>query len=82
MNELVKKAVELQKRIDQEIATNEYNTVKISGLEFSIGDLESLKLYLEEFIKANGLSFGNFMEPMGNEKKLLDKKGIIVKSLF
>lgn len=59
---------------------DERSQFKIAGVgNLSISDLETIKLYVEEYIQSGGISFGSLMDPMGEVKEVLDHYGIVSK---
>lgn len=59
---------------------DERSQFKIAGVgNLSISDLETIKLYVEEYIQSGGTSFGSLMDPMGEVKEVLDHYGIVSK---
>lgn len=68
------KARNLLKKVEKLIEENEYNLVKLSGVNCSRADLETLEMVLEHFID-NG-NYGNYML-FGEVKEVLSKNGLI-----
>ncbi len=64
----------LLKKVQKAIEENEYNMVRISGVNCSRADLETLELLLE--YKINNGSFGNFMI-LGEVKQVLENNNIL-----
>lgn len=68
------KAKNLLKKVEKLIEENEYNLVKLNGVNCSRADLEVLEVVLEHFID-NG-NYGNYML-FGEIKEVLSKNGLI-----
>lgn len=68
------KARKLLKRVEKLIEENEYNLVKLNGVNCSRSDLEVLEMVLEHFI--NNGNYGNYML-FGEVKEVLSKNGLI-----
>lgn len=50
---------------------------KLKGVEnLSVSDLEQLDLYVGAYIESGGTGFGQFTEPLGDIKEVLDAYGI------
>lgn len=75
------KANQLLKTIQTKVENwDERSQFKIAGVgNLSISDLETIKLYVEEYIQSGGTSFGSLMDPMGEVKEVLDHYGIVSK---
>ena len=68
------KAKNLLKKVEKLIEENEYNLVKLNGVNCSHADLEVLEMVLEHFI--NNGNYGNYML-FGEIKEILSKNGLI-----
>ena len=68
------KAKKLLKKVEKLIEENEYNLVKLNGVNCSRADLEVLEMVLEHFID-NG-NYGNYML-FGEVREILSKNGLI-----
>lgn len=68
------KARKLLKKVERLIEENEYNLVKLNGVNCSRANLEVLKMVLKHFI--NNGNYGNYML-FGEVKKVLSKNGLI-----
>ena len=68
------KARKLLKKVEKLIEENEYNLVKLNGVNCSRSDLEVLEMVLEHFI--NNGNYGNYML-FGEVKEILSKNGLI-----
>lgn len=71
---LISKAKKLLKKVERLIDTNEYNIIKLDGVDCSRADLEMLEMFLIYFI--NNGNFGNYML-IGNTREVLNKNGLI-----
>lgn len=68
------KAKKLLKKVERLIEENEYNLVKLSGVNCSHADLEILEMVLKYFI--NNGNYGNYML-FGEVKEILSKNDLI-----
>ena len=68
------KARKLLKKVERLIEKNEYNLVKLNGVNCSRADLEALEMILKYFI--NNGNYGNYML-FGEVKEILSKNGLI-----
>ena len=68
------KARKLLKKVERLIEENEYNLVKLNGVNCSRADLEVLEMVLKHFI--NNGNYGNYML-FGEVKEILSKNGLI-----
>ena len=67
------KLEQLEKTIKTKIATTECRGVKIKGVTLSRADLDDVLLYIDNIKKYNDVTaYGQFMQPMGNVKQLLE----------
>lgn len=67
------KAKNLLKKVEKLIDENEYNLVKLNGVNCSRADLETLEMLLKYFI--NNGNFGNYML-FGEVGEVLSKNGL------
>ena len=69
-------AKQLIKDIDKKLNNwDERSSFKLKGIgNLSYADMESLKLYAEEFLKRGNVN--HFMKPLGDKKEILAKYGI------
>ena len=68
------KARKLLKKVERLIEGNEYNLVKLNGVNCSRADLDVLEMVLEHFI--NNGNYGNYML-FGEIEEILSKNGLI-----
>ena len=68
------KARKLLKKVERLIEGNEYNLVKLNGVNCSRADLKVLEMVLEHFI--NNGNYGNYML-FGEIEEILSKNGLI-----
>ena len=68
------KAKNLLKKVEKLIEENEYNLVKLNGINCSRADLEVLEMILEHFI--NNGNYGNYMV-IGEVREVLTKNDLI-----
>ena len=68
------KARKLLKKVERLIEENEYNLVKLNGVNCSRADLEMLEMILEHFI--NNGNYGNYMI-FGEIRDILSKNDLI-----
>lgn len=68
------KAKNLLKKVEKLIEENEYNLVKLNGINCSRADLEVLEMILEHFI--NNGNYGNYMVT-GEVREVLTKNDLI-----
>lgn len=75
------KTNQLLKTIQTKIENwDERSQFKIAGVgNLSISDLETIKLYVKEYVQSGGTSFGSLMDPVGEVKEVLDHYGIVSK---
>lgn len=68
------KAKKLLKKVERLIEENEYNLVKLNGVNCSCANLEVLKMVLKYFI--NNGNYGNYML-FGEVREILSKNDLI-----
>ena len=75
-------AKKLIQTIERKICNwNERSSFTVAGVKnLSYSDMESLKLYAEEFLKKGNIN--HLMEPLGDKKEILAKYGIEKNSIW
>lgn len=53
---------------------SQFKIGKVGNL--SVSDLDTIELYVKEYVASRGLDFGGMMDPMGEIKEVLDAYGV------
>ena len=64
--------------MEKKAAMMEHRMVTVKGQKLSRADVDSVIFYAKQYMRNDGYSWGNFMEPMGAVKEVLAGFGLKV----